>query len=329
LLHLSAFAIFELPYSITKSDTITLAAVATKRLGTESGYLVYMSLDGSSYSMIARSTIFNPGGMLVHPYPDSTYTIDDDVGFEIQSEVDQWDVVTTVSRTKMFTYDNLALLGEELVSFQTINPHESFDNRYVFSNIVRGRLDTEKAYHDTGTNFFYIGRKRFVSMTNESFMPNTTRYFKIVPYNKRGALSQSGATTIAVKITGRAIKPLPVAYVKANGKGINPRYTSDITLEWWPRNRTSGAGLGPPDSCFDSAASWDGYFGISVKVGNRIVRKVTGLDSLSWVYTESMNVSDNGGLADELTFYVVNYREVYNNRFTSTPVSLTVKREGT
>jgi hypothetical protein len=37
------------------------------------------------------------------------------------------------------------------------------------------------------------------------------------------------------------------------------------------------------------------------------VRTKTDIDDLSWTYTEAMNISDNGGLANEIIFKLKNY----------------------
>ena len=53
------------------------------------------------------------------------------------------------------------------------------------------------------------------------------------------------------------------------------------------------------------------------------MRKETAIDAATWTYTETMNNTDNGALADEVLFKLLNYRTEDSVLFESDQVEVT------
>ena len=85
---------------------------------------------------------------------------------------------------------------------------------------------------------------------------------------------------------------------------------NDIVLTWSARKRGTGAGIGVPGVILP-ASDHEGLFKIEVYVNDILVRTITGIDALTWTYTEAMNIEDNGALADEIEFRLYNYIDLY------------------
>ncbi|GAH03079.1 unnamed protein product, partial [marine sediment metagenome] len=164
--------IFEAPYTVS-GDVVAILPVAARETGTELGYELHMSLDGgTSYSKIATATVFNAYGTLVNEWPTASQTYGrgmyqvgssedispEEVGIQIDfSNTFDLDNIETIVRSKLFGATNMAILGGEIISFQTMTPVAGHDLRYELTGIYRGRLDTLPVQHAKGESFWFVG----------------------------------------------------------------------------------------------------------------------------------------------------------------------------
>lgn len=323
---LTQVTIIESPY-VVAGDEIAILPLASRKVGTEKGYQVYLSIDsGASYSLIDTVETYAPSGSLVAEYPSTTNTLDDTVGFEIDSEDVDIDLLDSVTRGLLFTGDNLAMLGDELISFQTITPHATIDDRYTITGVYRGRLDTEPATHAAGTDFYFLSDTNSKNITHAKINPGAALKFKLVPFSKYVG-NISDAIPIDITISGRAKKPYRPLNLKINSVLVNPTYSSNCVLTWSPRLRTQGAGIGLADSVTDATPTWEGYFKVEVYVSDVLVRTTKSIDAVTWTYTSAMNTTDNGALANEITFKLSNYRTENNYEYESAQTIKTVTKE--
>ncbi len=302
---LTNIEIQEAPFVIA-GDNIRIIPLAAREAVTSLGYNLYISIDGgTSYTLLENIPVFNPYGTLDSGYPDTTYTLDDTVGFNITFTNDDVDIINSTTRSALFGGTNLAMLGSEIITFQTITPVSG--NTYTIENVYRGRFDTDKQSHTAGTDFWFLGLSNYRVVNSPDLVLGTTRYFKMVPYNIAQSGSVATAASDSLLIEGRAKKPYPALGLKANGTTWNPQYTSDTVLTWNTRERALWAGMTAPESQVDAAPTWEGYFKIEVIVSSVIVRTATAINDDTWAYTSGMNTTDNGALADTVTFRLYNY----------------------
>lgn len=330
---LTSVMIVEAPY-VLSDDAMYIIPLCPKVQGANVGYLVYMSIDGgTSYSKFGTCNVFQPYGTLVSDYTNDVYEVDDGDGFRIDFSglpASELDKLQTVTRTQLFTQSNIALLGSEIISFQTVTPITS--TVYEFTGIARGRFDTEKVSHTAGDTFYFIGTSNVRMMSNNEIVKGASRYFKFVPViNVRGTNyvgDISTATAIQHTITGRGKSPYRPNNLRCNTKVYNSAYSTDCVLTWETRVRNSGLGTfsfnNPPQNF---TPEWEGYFEIEVWVGGALVRTTTAVDAKTWTYTSAMNNSDNGSLANEVTFKVSNYVVSNGINYESDTINITTKKE--
>ncbi len=298
----------EVPYAVSQTDEIRILFLAERMGVNDLGFDVYMSIDnGNSYSLIEDGIgNLTAHGVLVESYPANTFTIDSEIGFTIEfNRTEDISLIeTTTWANTLAGIENIGLLGDEIIFFKTITPIT--EKQYKIENIIRGRMDTQKTDHPAGEKFYFI-RNNMTSVSHQEILPHVNRDFKLVPYNirKRGNLSE--ATPIDFDIKGRARTPYIPANFCANGSSFCARYDSDIVLTWSPRFRGRGAGVGLPGNVI-AENSREGLFNIEVYVNNAKKREVTNIDNYTWTYTSSMNIADNGTLANEVKFYLSNYK---------------------
>jgi len=319
--------VIEAPYRYV-GDTVALAVIVSREPGYQTaGYQIYISYDdGGSYTLAQSGSSFSPHGVLIDDYPVDTYQIDDTIGFELYSDDDDmWDI-ESISREMLFTKQHLALLGDELISFQNIEPHPTINDRFLISGIYRGQYDTRRQTHFAGTDFFFLGESNFSYVQADTIIAGVSVKLKCVPYGTiAGFITE--AIELPITITGRAKTPYSPNNLMAGGILENPEYTSDIVLVWDSRIRGIGAGIGLPEVVTDATPEWEGLFGIDVYVSDILVRTTSGIDALTWTYTNAMNVADNTTLADEVTFKLTNYLIDANTTYTSDQVEITVTKE--
>lgn len=313
--------VLEAPYAF--SQDVKVVPLACRQTDQDLGFDVYMSLDeGGSYLSVDRAANIQPYGTLVANYPATTYTIDDVFGFEINF-VAGADLIETVTWPDIFSADrNLALLGDEIISFRSITPVSA--DRYKLEDIIRGRFGTQKVAHAADEEFYFISQN-LALMNHSEIMPGVSRKFKLVPYNIKYLGDISAATAIDLNIEGESKKPyIPINFL-ANGSSKVARYSTDTVLTWSPRYRGKGSGIGSPGTVL-ADVDREGYFEVEVWVATVKMRTTTAIDAVTWTYTETMNTADNGALASEVVFKLLNYRTEDGVLFESDQVEVTCKK---
>lgn len=320
--------LMELPYDLSGGEVITLGAYASRITSNELGYAIYGSLDGASYTHQGTPTSWGIHGQILGGYTKDTHDIDDSVGFEVVFDTSSFNSVDSIARAELFGTSRLAMLGSELVSFQTATP--SGTNRFIFTGVMRERYDTQKVSHFSGEQFWYYGNNGLIeSVDATNYYYGATRYSKYVPYNARYTGLIDEANVNQVTIDKRAWAPYYPTNLKCNGCGLDVRatYSTDCVLVWAPRVRTgAGCGMGDVDTVVDASPTWEGYFEVAVVVGGTTVRTTSAINDDTWTYTEAMNLSDNTSLADEITFTLLNYISSGAERYDSESVSLIVRK---
>jgi hypothetical protein len=317
-------AVIENPYVLaTDTRIIPVAARLTNMI---TGFQVHMSTDGgSSYSFLENSNNVQPYGKLTTAY-GLTYAIDDATGLTVEFTNDDVDNIESITWGNTLSgADNVALLGDEIISFQNITPVSG--DIYLLENVMRGRFGTVMAEHSIGEDFWFLPPS--IGLIND---PNITtgavRKFKLVPFNNQRTGDIADATPIDITIEGEQKKPYEPGNFNAEGESFNPLYAAgnDITLTWSPRYRGKGAGVGIPGIAYVDAGR-EGLFKIEVYVATVLVRTTTAIDAATWDYTNAMNVADNGAAAQTIVFKLYNYIENGGIIYESDPVEVTCNKE--
>ena len=159
------------------------------------------------------------------------------------------------------------------------------------------------------------------------FLPDTTRYFKLLPYTDKYTAQLEDAQELQVDFVGRALSSMMPINFEVNGTSIDPTYTGDIVLTWSPRLRGAGAGEDIGMEGGEGVEEWEGYFEIEIYVSDILVRLLTGIDSVIWTYTEELNLEDNGSLAQTIVFKLRNCIEEATGVYCSEQIEVTVEKE--
>lgn len=314
-------AVFEAPYVL--SDAIKVLPLACREDDLDLGFDIYLSIDGgASYSLINRISNLQPYGTLVGTYPADTYTIDEETGFIIDF-VDDAELIETTTWANIFSAEqNTAILGDEIISFRDITPVAG--TQYKLENVIRGRFGTQKVAHVADEKFWFI-KKKVALAAHSEILAGVARKFKLVPYNIKYSGDVSEATAIDLSIEGESKKPyIPINFL-ANGSSKVARYSTDIVLTWSPRYRGKGAGIGSPGIVL-ADADREGYFEVEVWVASVKMRTTTAIDAATWTYTGTMNTTDNGSLASEVLFKLLNYCTEDGVLYESDQVEVTCKK---
>jgi hypothetical protein len=294
----------EAPYALA-GNGLDILSMACRRSANDLGYHLYMSIDGgSSYSLMTTLGNIVPFGTLRGEYTADTYTIDDEIGFSINALNDDIDLVETTTWANVFSGQaNTALLGDEIISFQSITPTSA--DIYTIEGIVRGRFGTDKVTHPEGEELFFISQD-ITLVTNNEILVGAQRKFKLVPYNIRASGFIADAEAQDLTIVGVALTPYKPVNLCANDESTAARYDTDIILTWDARMRSEGAGFGIPGVVLPTNTR-EGLFEIEVYVNSVLVRTATAIDAVTYTYTEAFNIADNGALASEVVFKLSNY----------------------
>lgn len=232
--------------------------------GDEIGYYLYESVDGgTNYTLLADVGVFNPYGVLNSSY-EKTNAIDDRRYVYIDFRTQDYRGISNITRPELFTSKNLALLGDELISFQNIAL--SGGSVYKISGINRGLYGTEIVEHPVGEEFFFIGDDHRTILSFEDDPSGSARLYKFVPYTRSEVADIDYIDNpYTFTYSGKALAPYKPVNLYANGKpSTSATYTTDVVLTWGSGYRGIGAGLGDPDSVTDDNPSYEGLFKVLV-----------------------------------------------------------------
>ena len=318
--------IVETPYALSGEEVNSVSILVPRMRESDAGYAIYMSQDGAEYYFWKYGDKFNVYGTLATAYP-ITSAIDDSVGMYVNFDIAQsTDLLQTISRTEMLGTRNLSLIGDEIITWQTITPITS--TQYKLTGVYRGRWGTVNTSHSVGEKFYFVSN--IITYEHYSFIPGATVYFKVIPYSRSGIVgSIASAEVFSHTFEGESYKPYEVINLKANGTSYYPHYDEEnIVLTWTPRVRGDGTGIGVPSEIIPDTLTHEGHFRVEVLVGGSSVRTVEGLDVYTWTYTTAMNLSDNTSYPNYITFAVTNYIIGTNNvEYESDQTLLTVRQE--
>lgn len=190
--------------------------------------------------------------------------------------------LASVTEAAMLDGANLALVGDELIQFASVQLLAP--GKYRLGTLLRGRLGTEHAMAS------HVASERFV-LLNEAIIPIT------LPAN---ALQQSWhfravtagtplsiGTETSVTITGASLKPLSPVHVRATKDGSN-----NVTFSWIRRARIDGGMRDYIDVPLMEQAE---LYEIRVYSGGNIIRSWQ-VNTASQVYTSAQQVSDFGSV---------------------------------
>jgi hypothetical protein len=180
------------------SNNVTLIPLAARESQIDLGYLVYMSIDSGVSYFFLKEANFVPFGNLVGTYPVTT-TEDHGTGFTVDFANSDVESIQTITWEEALAgQKNVAMLGTEIISFQTITPISG--TQYQITDIIRARYGTTQVEHTEGANFFYIPEGT-ATLNHPEIRPGVTRYFKYVPYNAEARGDISDATPLSIAIT--------------------------------------------------------------------------------------------------------------------------------
>ena len=281
--------IIEAPYYVA-GENILLVPMACRKSTYDLGFSVYMSVDGgASYSLVSNTTNIFPYATLVDPYP-LTYSIDDEVGMLVDFVADANNVITSTWPEVFSGSTNMAILGDEFISFQSITPVSG--TQYLLEGIIRGRYGSVMSAHSVGEELYVVPTSAGV-IAHSEIIVGAQRKFKYVPYNIQNSGDISEAIEISLTVSGIAKTPYIPINLTANDGSFAARYDDDIVLDWSARKRAEGAGIGIPGVVLPETDT-EGLFEIEVWKDGILKRTVTGIDATTWTYTADMNLEDSG-----------------------------------
>ncbi|HSQ97664.1 MAG TPA: glycoside hydrolase TIM-barrel-like domain-containing protein [Rickettsiales bacterium] len=204
-------------------------------------------------------------------YSNSLY-----VGF---SDMVNTDVLETADMFDLLDGENLALVGDEIIQFKTVELQD--DGSFKLSQLLRGQYGTE-AYISTHTNsekFIYLNK----GLINQQYTINnvgTSYDYKVITFKD----SIDNATEETLELTGKNLDTLPVCHVKVLDLG-----TGDFTITWCARIRGNYNWKDGEESLDSKSYT----INITDSSSSEVVRTTTVNDTMEWTYTSSM-ISEDG-----------------------------------
>ncbi len=222
--------ILELPYNAITGRDRTFLSLAARQCE-ETSLVVMVSRSGTDYASHAELSTFAQHGTLDEEYPASTLSIDDTRGIRFTPTRDDPEF-GSVSRGELFCTMRVAVVGNELLGFQTVTPEGSAGFR--LTGVIRGLLNTPVETHVAGSELWLttIGKNLITDVAANDF------FVKLLPRFGSEVLDPGSAAAIHVTGASLALVPWPPSRVKVTRAG------SALSVKVWPTTQDfEGAGV--------------------------------------------------------------------------------------
>lgn len=189
--------------------------------------------------------------------------------------------LSSVNDLALLNGANAAVIGDEIIQFQTATL--TAEKRYTLSNLLRGRLGTERdmVTHLAGTNFILLdGGLSDIIMPPANF--GLLRHYKAVTVTDTLANTDEAAFIY----TGKTLRPFSPVQIRGTRDG-----SSNLTITWIRRTRISGewrdgvdVPLGEENERYD----------VEIMNGATVVRTLSALTAATASYTAAEQTTDFG-----------------------------------
>jgi Putative phage tail protein len=195
--------------------------------------------------------------------------------------------LTNTTKDGLVAGQNLALIGDELVQFETATPLGL--QRFRLSNLLRGRRGTEHAIanHAVGERFVLISSETLLPLT----IPTGTNEVRITASGLGDILPVSATTTGF----GAAVQPLPPVHVTANRET-----NGDIRLAWVRQSRDGWRWIDAVDAPTGEESE---QYEVRIDPSPASSRMLT-TASNQWLYSAAERAADIAAGANQITVHI-------------------------
>jgi hypothetical protein len=196
--------------------------------------------------------------------------------------------LSSITSAQLFNYGNAAVLGGEIIQFQTATSLGS--NLWRLRNLLRGCLGSESfmGSHAIGDVFVLLDTT-LRSITIPAYQLNNEYDYKAVSIGR--TLQQSGVTPFTS--TGRKSKPLAPVHIGA-GKILG----GSILIQWVRRTRYAAAWADNIDAPLGESSE---AYEVDILDENGLVLRTISATSESATYTAAQQRTDFGAVVDGIT----------------------------
>lgn len=144
------------------------------------------------------------------------------------------DQLNNTDATGQANGDNLALIGNEWISYRTVT--DNGNGTVTLGTVYRGALDTVPAAHSAGARVRILDGA--AGTTPEEYALTASVNAKYTPRTGQGTLALASAAEQAITLTQRVLRPYPPARVQVNGASYPQAILGAYALTWLHRDRT-------------------------------------------------------------------------------------------
>lgn len=261
--------------------------------------MLYLSEDGSTYTIFGDQGDFAVGGELIDALPEGgKFMLDEGPTFTVKGPDISAVQDLSGDETSWRRGRQLCVIGNEICFLKKVTAMGG--DTYRLDGLIRARYDTRREAHAVGDGIFIFANTDFSEIKDILLEAGKDLYLKAQPIGFNGELPVDLVVPVQKTLYGKGLVPMspeglrvsaPVKQVSAYSSG------QDISFKWnylSTLNVASGAGMqGYGVPCSESPV--DGTFKLEILDStNNVKRTVADLTDNSYTYTNANLVSDFG-----------------------------------
>lgn len=295
--------IAELPYYFQQDDDTRVYPLADRPDASQQSFAVV--LEGI---VEEESAAFVPWGTLAANMAIS-YDAYDDTGFTVQ---DVTDIALVPAGSDGNARSGLTVIkiDDEYMAYR-VSSVVSGD--VLLDEVYRGLLDTVPQEHTAGASVWFVGAN--LELIEQSYASGTTVNAEFLTQTVNGILAAVDAPDYSLLVDRRALRPLRPTLMTINGNVTSDSVadTGDIVVVCSERNRLTESPLLTAADTTVTPELLTTYILDIYGESNVLLRRVSGLTTPSYTYTNAFEIVDAGSLQDYLTFEFYSRRDGLNS----------------
>ncbi len=278
--------------NVYDANNITLyLAVTGSTAGVKwQGCQIYISYDNQkTYNFVANITNESISGQIITPPNNNINPNLIDYSSNISVLLNNISGITSISIDDLFNLNNLALIGNELISFKNITQANS--STILASGLLRGRFGTENMAnnHQVGEKFILLNKSLLTKLTIPLSGVGQTLYFKAVSNND----SIYNTAPVSFVLSGNSNK----SFLPSSSTAVNKN--ANFNISFLPRSNYENSFY---DSSFSSKYNYDIIIN---NLSGSPISKISSNNVNNVVYSQTSQINDFGSLQTNLNYNIL------------------------
>lgn len=256
--------------------------------------LIWLSRDGTSYTLSSDSDIFHGGGYLATELTNKNAFLETGPNFQ-ELGIDNLNVENLDDLEDSWTLGRqIAIIGGREICFlrSILNIGSGI---WTMKGLIRGRFGTEIETWPVGTKVYIVLAHRLQFLSTNIMVPGASLKTKLQPLDGRGSVSLANITANSKTIQGYGYRPSPITALREEKFRRKYAAAETLTFRWcyqssvYPKTGLGQQGFGVKTGLSPAR----GYFLVEILNNLGVVKRTEQKTTAEFTYSQAQRTTDS------------------------------------